>query len=196
MRLRDENKEQAVREKALEMIVKEGFDGLSMQKLAKAANVSPATIYLYYKHREDLLNQLYIYTDELFAEVTLKDFDPLMDFEEGMWQQWKNRFAYSIDYPYNFKFMEQFKNSPLINHKDVRENNTFKESMMVFYKNSIKNNSLVELPVEIFWSIAYGPLYSLIHFHTSNRSIMGRPFDFDEKKMKQAFSLVMKALKK
>ena len=41
------------------MIVKEGFDGLSMQKLAKAANVSPATIYLYFKNREDLLNQLY-----------------------------------------------------------------------------------------------------------------------------------------
>ncbi|MBA4056563.1 MAG: TetR/AcrR family transcriptional regulator, partial [Marivirga sp.] len=65
MRTRDELKEQKIREKAIEMIVNEGFDGLSMQKLAKAANVSPATIYLYFKNREDLLNQLYISIEEV-----------------------------------------------------------------------------------------------------------------------------------
>ena len=55
MRTRDENKEAAIRTKALEMIVKVGLDGLSMQKLAKSANVSPATIYIYFKDREDLI---------------------------------------------------------------------------------------------------------------------------------------------
>ncbi|MGZ4091209.1 MAG: TetR/AcrR family transcriptional regulator, partial [Bacteroidia bacterium] len=59
MRIRDEKKEEAIREKALELIVHEGFDGLSMHKLAKAAGVSPATIYIYYKNREHLLNMLY-----------------------------------------------------------------------------------------------------------------------------------------
>ncbi|HOZ87501.1 MAG TPA: helix-turn-helix domain-containing protein, partial [Bacteroidia bacterium] len=59
MRIRDENKEAAIRKKAIEMIVNEGFDGLSMAKLAKAAGVSPATIYIYYKNREDLLHQLF-----------------------------------------------------------------------------------------------------------------------------------------
>jgi len=46
MRSRDPKKEKAIRRKAMEMIVKDGFDGLSMQKLAKAAEVSPATIYI------------------------------------------------------------------------------------------------------------------------------------------------------
>jgi AcrR family transcriptional regulator len=41
MRLRDEQKEQLVRTKALELLVEEGFNGFSMHKLAKAANVSP-----------------------------------------------------------------------------------------------------------------------------------------------------------
>jgi TetR/AcrR family transcriptional regulator, multidrug resistance operon repressor len=195
MRTRDENKELAIREKALEIIVKEGFDGLSMQKLAKAANVSPATIYLYYKNREDLLNQLYISTDKLFVDETLKDFDPDMGFEAGMWLQWKNRLAYAMNYQYNFSFMEQFKNSPLINHKDIKES-SFKDVMITFLKNAVNRNELIELPVEIFWAIAYGPLYALIRFHRSERPMMGRNFDFDEKKMKQAFNIVMKALKK
>jgi TetR/AcrR family transcriptional repressor of multidrug resistance operon len=37
MRTRDESKELAIRQKAIQMIVEKGFDGLSMQKLAKAA---------------------------------------------------------------------------------------------------------------------------------------------------------------
>ncbi len=195
MRTKDESKDLAIREKALEMIVKDGFEGLSMGKLAKAANVSPATIYLYYKNREDLLNQLYISTDKLFADVTLKDFDPEMGFEEGMWLQWKNRFEYAMKYQYNFCFMEQFRNSPLINHKDIKPS-SFKDSMMRFFQNAIKRNELVELPVEIFWSIAYGPLYTLIRFHRSSKSFTGTKFACDEKKMRQAFDVVMAALKK
>jgi len=35
LRIRDEHKEAFVREKAIEMIVTEGFDGMSMQKLQK-----------------------------------------------------------------------------------------------------------------------------------------------------------------
>ncbi len=40
MRNKDEHKEKSIREKAIEIIVKEGFDGLSMHKLAKAADIS------------------------------------------------------------------------------------------------------------------------------------------------------------
>ena len=58
MRVRDPGKEHAIRERALDMIVAHGFDGLSMQKLAKAAGVSPATIYIYFKNRDDLIVSL------------------------------------------------------------------------------------------------------------------------------------------
>ncbi len=195
MRKRDEHKVTAIREKAIEMIVKEGFDGLSMQKLAKAANVSPGTIYLYFKNREDLLNQLYMSIDKIFSEATLKNFDPNMSFEEGLWLQWKNRRAHNIKYPYHIYFMEQFRTSPLINHKDVVQN-SFKEAMGRFYRNAIQRNELKELPVEIFWSIAYGPLYTLIRFHFGKKSIVGTKFILTEQKMKQAFDVVIRALKK
>ncbi|HXO77347.1 MAG TPA: helix-turn-helix domain-containing protein, partial [Puia sp.] len=59
MRVRDESKVEAIYQQALKMIVEEGFDGLSMQKLARAAGVSPATIYIYFKDRDDLLLQLH-----------------------------------------------------------------------------------------------------------------------------------------
>jgi len=195
LRIKDENKLVSIREKAIEMIVKEGFDGLSMQKLAKEANISPATIYLYFKNREDLLNQLYLQVEAKFTETTLLDFDPDMHFEEGLWLQWNNRFKHILEFPYHFHFMEQFKNSNLINHKDVNVN-TFREAMGKFCHNAVERNEIIQLPVETFWSIAYGPFYSLIKFHINQKSITGKSFTLTKQKMKEAFDLVIKALKK
>ncbi len=107
MRIRDENKEHAIREKAMEMIVAEGFDGLSMQKLARAANVSPATIYIYFKNREDLLNRLYNDVQQTFSDVALAGFNPELSFEDGLWIQWKNRLKFALKFPVHFSFYEQ-----------------------------------------------------------------------------------------
>src|SRR5690349_2216849 len=76
MRPRDEGKENAIRKKAMELIVHTGFDGLSMHKLAKVAGVSVATIYIYYKDREDLILSLCKEETIRMTEATLKGFDP------------------------------------------------------------------------------------------------------------------------
>src|ERR1700743_580500 len=109
MRVRDPDKERAIREKALEMIVAHGFDGLSMQKLARAAGVSPATIYIYFKDREDLLLQLYKRESGRFAQFILDGFDPEMDFATGLEFQWKKRAQYMIERQEAGHFMEHFK---------------------------------------------------------------------------------------
>ncbi len=194
MRTRDENKESAIRQKAMEMIVSEGFDGLSMQKLAKAANVSPATIYIYYKNREDLLNQLFNYVQQTFYEVALEGFNLELSFEEGLWIQWKNRLRFILKYPVHFQFYEQFRNSPCINHTDVQMT-TFKMSMKTFVMNAIKKGELKKIEPEIFWSMAYGSFYSMIKFHLQEITIMGNEFKLTDAKMKTAFDMVIKALK-
>src|SRR4051794_31982456 len=96
MRVRDPEKEHAIREQALEMIVAQGFDGLSMQKLAKAAGVSPATIYIYYENRDDLIVSLFRDVQARMAEETLAGFYPEMSFAEGLRLQWINRARYCL----------------------------------------------------------------------------------------------------
>lgn len=193
MRTRDENKEATIREKALEMIVKEGFDGLSMQKLAKAANVSPATIYIYFKNREDLLNNLYNEVNSTFARVALNNFDASLSLEEGLWRQWKNRMAFITNYPHYFQFFEQFRNSPLIMHKDVK-GDQFRDSMTQFVKNAIQRGEMAKMDPEIFWSIAYGSFYSILKFHFQQKSMMNREFRVTDAKLKTLLKMVVKAL--
>lgn len=194
MRTRDENKETMIREKAFEMVVKEGFDGLSMQKLAKAAGVSPATIYIYYKSREDLLNRIFNDAQKKFAKNALKDFDPNMTLEEGLWLQWKNRLQFITEYPNYFQFFEQFRNSPLINHRDV-DMSEFKKNMKSFVKNAVERGEMPGMEPEVFWSVAYGSLYALLKFHLQERKMMNENFRMTETMMKQCFNMVIKALK-
>ncbi len=195
MRTRDENKEAAIREEAIKMIVKVGFDGLSMQKLAKAADVSPATIYIYFKDREDLIIQLWTGEMEKMAVATLEGFDPEMSFEEGLRLQWMNRAKYSMENQLSTHFMEQIKYSPYENLCRKKMNKKFISAMGDFAHNAIRRKELVKLPLEVYWSVAYAPLYQLVKMHMTGKGLAGEPFVLDEKMMEQTLQLVLKALK-
>lgn len=194
MRTRDSNKETLIREKAIEIIVNHGFDGLSMHKLAKAARVSVATIYIYYKDREDLIQQLYTEETKKMADATLKNFDPESHFDEGLKIQWINRMNYCLENPYSMTFMEQVRHSPLIDRSTM--DTRFLQAMGRFVHKAIERRELIPLPVEIYWSMAFAPLYQLVKFHIGKIGMPGRPpFELDEEKINLTLGLVLKALK-
>lgn len=195
MRLRDENKERLIREEALKMIVSKGFDGLSMQKLAKAAGVSPATIYIYFKDREDLIEKIAIEEVDKMTQATLKNFNPEMPFEKGLSIQWQNRTKYWMQNPVAARFMEQVRFSPIGYMVQKKVKQDFSSIMRAFVQNAIKNKELIQLPVEVFWSVAYAPLYQLIKFHLDGKGMGQKPFKLDKKTMDQALKLVIKSLK-
>ena len=59
MRTKDENKIKAIKAAVIDLCQSDGFTNLTTAKVAKRAGVSPATIYLYYHDKTDLLSRLY-----------------------------------------------------------------------------------------------------------------------------------------
>lgn len=194
MRIRDENKEQAICEKAIEIVVAKGFDGLSMQKLAKEANVSPATIYIYFKDREDLILQLCMRESKKMVEATFEGFNTEMDFVEGMRLQWKNRAAYWLKNPLSAQFLEQAKHTNYGEQAFEYTKNQFAAAMGKFLRKAVKNGEIVELTTEVFWATAFSPLYTLIKFHLAGKGMAQRPFVLDDNIIDQTLKLVIKAL--
>ncbi len=195
MRHRDENKEALLREKAIQMIVSEGFDGLSMHKLAKKAGISPATIYIYFKNREDLLNQVFVHVQRSFTKMALRGFSPDLSLEKGLWLQWKNRLQFILENPVHFRFIEQFRTSPLVNHNSIQFSE-FKQSMKQFLVNCIRRKELRKIEPELFWSLAYGPLYALVRFHLHEKSLtVNKRFTLTDAKLKMVFAGVLRSLK-
>ncbi len=196
MRIRDPRKEKAIRDQALAMIVRDGFDGLSMHKLARAARISPATIYIYFQDREDLILKLYADVSNRMFAATLENFDPAMPFDQGLRIQWINRARYFLKHPLEMHFMEQIRFSPLHERAVMTAANPFKDSMKTFVANAIRRQELVKAPVEVFWSVAFAPLYQLVKFHMTGKGLPGNgPFVLDDKTLELTVNLVVKALK-
>ena len=178
------------------MAVKDGFDGFSMQKLAKAARVSPATIYIYWKDRDDLLMQLYAGAFSKMSENSLREFHPSMPFREGLRVQWINRAHWCLEHPIEAAFLEQVRFSPLHDRAQRCVAPSFAEAMKTFVKGAIARKELVHVPVGVFWSLAFAPLYQMIKFHQQGKSLPGTgPFVLDDKNLHLALELVLKALK-
>ncbi|MFH7011520.1 TetR/AcrR family transcriptional regulator [Flavobacterium sp. FlaQc-52] len=197
MRIRDIDKEKLVVARAIDQIVQDGFQGFSMNKLAKACNISVATLYIYYKDKDDLIQKIGATVAIDFFSSTIKDFSPEMSFEEGLWIQWVNRAGFTMKYPKQVAFFEIIKHSP---HGEIILNSTTKFSdfrmiMKQFIDNSLQNNELIPMSFEVFWAIAYGPLYTLLNFHTEGKSLGGKPFVLTDTMMKEAFTATIKALK-
>ena len=194
MRNRDEYKEQLIRQKAIELIVKEGLDGFSMNKVARAANVSPATLYIYYKDKEDFITNLSVESAKNMMAYSLKDFDTKMSFRTGLKLQWKNRLAYLIQNTSEMEFLEIMRYTSYYEKVTNVLTETFGKAMGEFMKNAVASGELVELPFEVYWSIAYSPLYQLFKFHNQGRSYGSDSFALTDHLVDQAFNLVIKAL--
>ncbi|WP_316633508.1 TetR/AcrR family transcriptional regulator [uncultured Flavobacterium sp.] len=197
MRVRDVDKEKLVIETAIDQIVRDGFQGFSMNKLAKACSISVGTLYIYYKDKDDLIQKIGAIIALKFFTSTVKDFSPEMSFEEGLWRQWENRANFAMKYPKEVAFFEIIKHSP---HSEtilasIKEFAEFRKIMNEFMDRGLRNNELVSMTFEAFWSVAYGPLYTLLNMHTEGKSMGGKPFKLTRDIMKEAFKGTIKALK-
>lgn len=195
MRVRDEEKVQLVKQKALESLVRDGFEGFSMNKLAKACGISVATLYIYYKDKDDLIISIGQEEGDKMGDAMINGLDPKASFEEGMRIQWQNRYAYIVANPFAYLFFEQLRTSTYQVKFLESFMKKFKSVISEFMHNVVANGEINAMPLEVFWSVAYAPLYSLIRFDREGKSVSGKPFQMTEKVLWQTFDLVIKALK-
>jgi len=167
MRPKNIEKEAAIRHMALRIIAEEGLENLSMQKLAKAANVSPRTIYIKYENKEDLLVKLFI--EEVlgaYEKAVLENFSAGMGFAEGIQKLWLNGFKYLKKNRPSFALMQYGKSSPLLN-KAFRQNNIkegdFFAPIHQFLKRHVAAGLIPNLPYEVQRALLFSPVLELVN---------------------------------
>lgn len=194
MRTRDSNKEEIVKQKAIALLVEKGIEGFSMNRLAKESNISVATLYIYYSDKDDLIKKIGIEIGKNFFDEMSKDFSPTMPFKEGLYKQWENRIRFSQSKPLEVNCWELLTHSSYGEYILEESLLDFKIIMGSFFRNAVEKKELIPVSKEIFWSVAYGPLYSLLRFERDGKNFGGGPFKLNEKTTNEAFELVIKAL--
>jgi TetR/AcrR family transcriptional repressor of multidrug resistance operon len=194
MRTRDSNKEEIVKQKAIELLVEKGIEGFSMNRLAKESKISVATLYIYYSDKDDLIKKIGIEIGKNFFDKMSKDFSPTMPFREGLHKQWENRTYFTQKFPLEVNCWELLTHSSYGEYILEESLQEFKITMGTFFNNAVEKKQLIPVSKEVFWSMAYGPLYSLLRFERDGKNFGGGPFKLNKKITDETFELVIKAL--
>lgn len=167
MRPKNIQKEQAIRTMALNIIAEEGMENLTMQKLAKAANVSPRTIYIKYENKEDMLVKLFIHEVlEPYEAAILDGFTEGMDFSTGTRKLWLNTFTYLKNNRSHFALLQHSKSSPLLNKVYQQENivqGQYFAPIHRFLTDNAEAGIIKNFPFDVLRALLMSPLIDLVN---------------------------------
>lgn len=169
MRVKDDKKLQAICDAAIELITANGFADTSMSKIAKAAQVSPATIYVYFENKETLLNEIYLLAKQEMSAALLRGVKSDSSVAEAFKITWDNFYRYAMRNPVRFAFTEQFANSPLVGGICKERSMEFFKPMLDLFERGKREKVFKDVSLEIFIAFAFSPLTGLIKEHLSGR---------------------------
>lgn len=116
MRRKDEEKKQRIKEAVVDVVLSEGFGGASISKIAKCANVSPATVYIYYDNKESMLQTIYMECAQDMYDALLSGVQDKQNGADIIESLILNHFQYVMNHEKLYSFVEQFACSPALTH--------------------------------------------------------------------------------
>jgi AcrR family transcriptional regulator len=190
MRQRDDRKQKAICDAAIKLITANGFADTSMSKIARAAKVSPATIYVYFENKEDLLSKIYsLVKQEMGVELT-RGLEPQMPVKRSFRIVWDNFYRYAVTRPVRFAFTEQFANSPLVGKICKEESMDHFQPLLKLVERGKKEKIFKNISLEILQAFTFAPLTGLIKQHFSKEIVL------DDKMVAAVFEIAWDAVTK
>jgi len=160
-RPRSGEKYDAILKATLQIGAEAGFHGLSMSKIAKAAGVAPATIYIYFENIDAIINQLYVDLKELVFGGSVDGVKPYMSSRQSFEIIWKNLYHNILTYNVEFRFLEQFTNSPYITQISKEEGYRPFSPIIHFLKQTIGKGEIKDMPLDMIMAFFFAPIASL-----------------------------------
>ncbi len=96
----------------IRLIAEYGFHGAPIAMIAQEAEVGAGTIYRYFQDKDTLILEVFRQVDEALKKVLLHEYSVQQPIRERFLHLCRGIFRYGLQNPYEFKFMEQFYNSP------------------------------------------------------------------------------------
>ena len=189
MRTKDEEKQEALFQATVKVVNDIGFASSSVSKIAKEAEISPATLYVYYKNKEDLLISTYINIKRTLSEMALRGIDETMPIRDIFRQIWFNTFEFTANHPNYFQFSEQFANSPYNDQIDQKNIDQMFKPIGDLIRRGIRLKIIKNLSVDIISAFIFYPIIIL-----SNPRLC-RSFEMTHEQIEASFHLAWDAIK-
>lgn len=161
MRTIDEKKYKAVIDASIQTFKKEGFAKASIGKIAKEAQVSPATIYIYFKNKEDLITQLYLQLRKEMSEIVLGDIQMDGSIEKSYKKMWMNYYDYCLNHHDKFDYIMQYTNSPFAKANSSKYDAIYFSQIYELFRKGKDLNIIKQVSDEILFAYTFYPASQL-----------------------------------
>ncbi len=191
MRKIDENKKDAITQAVFQLTQEVGLVGLSIAKVAKLAAVSPATIYIYYKDKADMLSQILIQVKDTFddgmEETILSVSEPLEQVKKFL----NHVIRQSMKYPQLAYFMHATMESPNeIAPEGIAYSQKRTEPIIELYNRLIASGKVKNISPDLMIGWTAVPIADQLQLHFRNGTLP------NEAEIQQMIELSIDAIKK
>ena len=156
------DKRNALIKATIALVNNNGFHATPMSKIAKMANVSPATIYLYFENKQDLVNKTYIEVKEEYTNYAFATYKEDMLVEAGFELIWKRIAEFKLNECEKAMFLAQCDNTPMIDEVSRQEGIKHLQPLLDLWARGKKEGIIKSLSDYILYAYAINPLSFLL----------------------------------
>ncbi|OGR00803.1 MAG: TetR family transcriptional regulator [Deltaproteobacteria bacterium RIFOXYD12_FULL_50_9] len=153
---------------ALELIAEHGFHGAPMSTIAVRAGVGAGTIYRYFENKDVLIKELFLELHEKICAWSLKGYEADKPLRQRFLHFGTALLRYFIANPRDFRYLEQYHNSPY-GAEFRRDRILGKEESgglgRGLLEEGVAQQIVKDLPLAVLFSLAFGPLVMVARDH-------------------------------
>ncbi len=159
---RDE-KRCAVIHAALDLVAEHGFHGAPMAAVAERADVAAGTIYRYFESKDALILETFRFLEDSVLKVVMTGYPERGTVRDRYLHLGKAWMRYIVDSPREFRFIEQFRNSPYgVDHRrEMLLAKGDRNPALALFEEGKREGVVKDLPVPVLFDLAFGPLMQI-----------------------------------
>jgi AcrR family transcriptional regulator len=154
---------------ALVLIAEQGFHGAPMSMIADRAGVGAGTIYRYFENRDVLITELYKELEERVFAVLMDGYETGRTLHERFIHLGSALLRYFIANPLDFRYLEQFHNSPYgvaVRRDKLIDKRGGCDVFRELFEEGASGQIMKKLPLVVLFALAFGPILAVARDHT------------------------------
>ncbi|MEP2281212.1 TetR/AcrR family transcriptional regulator [Maribacter sp.] len=183
------DKRNALINATIELVNNDGFHATPMSKIAKMACVSPATIYLYFENKQDLVNKTYIEVKASYTAYAFATYNDAMSVQKGFEVIWKRIAEFKLKESAHAMFLAQCDNTPMIDEESRQEGIKHLQPLLNLWARGKKEGLIKPVSDYMLYAYAINPLSFLMI--AQNRGSV----TLDDEQMEQAYEAAWSSIK-
>jgi len=166
------DKRSAILRAAMELIAENGFHGAPTAMIATRAGVGTGTIYRYFADKDVLIREVHRELEERMNPILMVHNPAERSLKERFDHFYIGLMRFLLDNPMEFKFLEQFYDSPygIAMRRDKIFNQKASEqrcdTVKSLFEEGVASGVIKDLPLAILFALFFGPLIAVARDHT------------------------------